>query len=287
MSVLDTFLPLPEDTSLRWPDEFPPHVSASSLSMFERCAEMWRRRYVLGEIEPPSGALVWGSADTKAHAVNFVQKIESHEDLSTDDVQGAFAALFDAEVDAAGGDVDWRDDDPADLKDRGVALVATYHRQVSPRVQPTAVEERFELQLPGVPVPFIGYIDVETGPVAIERKTAKARSQSIPPWYRVQTMGYALAAGKPVELHISAKTKTPAVYTPEEEPGLLLGYSANLSAIAERAITTRVRALLAVYHEFGPDQPWPDAIGTQSWHMAVCEMCGWGPNGSKGCTWWS
>lgn len=285
----DWHLPdLPEVQADGWPAELPQHLSASSLSMLERCPEQWRRRYLLGEKEPPSGSLVWGTVDGKAHAVNFTQKIESHEDLPVSEVQEAFAALVDKEVDERGGasEIDWRDDTPATVKDRGAALVGVYHREVSPRVQPTAVEEHFALEIPGVPVPYIGYIDVSTEQASLERKTAAQRSKTIPPQYQLQTLGYALARSRPIEVHISTRTKVPAVVTPAEEPGLELGFTPGLPARAERVIAARARYLLSLFIEFGPYEPWPDAIGTMAWHTAVCEMCGYGPTGANRCPWW-
>lgn len=285
-----TFVPLTADelaerTQAEWPAELPPHLSASQLSMLERCPEQFRRRYCLGERERPSASLVWGTVDGKAHAVNFTQKIDTHEDVPQSDVEQAFASLMDKDVEERGGagEIDWRDDTPATIKDRGVALVGAYHRQVSPRIQPTAVEEEFSLAIPGVPVPFIGYIDVSTEPLSIERKTASQKSSAIPPQYRFQTLGYALARRKPVEVHISTRTARPAVWTPAEEPGLTLDYSDTLPRRAERMIATRAAYLLSLFETFGPDDPWPDAIGSQAWHTAVCDLCGYRPT----CAWWT
>lgn len=263
-----------------WPRD---HLSASSLSQLERCPEQLRQRYFLDRSEPPSGALVWGKVDGKAHGVNFTQKIDSHEDLSSAEVEEAFAALFDEEVDEQGGEsqIDWRDDKPSSIKDRGAALVGTYHRQVSPRVQPTAVEEEFSIDIPGVPIPFIGYIDVSTAGVSIERKTSSAAAKVIPPQYQLQTLGYMLARQRPVEVHISTRTKLPRVVTPLEEPGLMLPHDPSSRAI--RIIASRARYLQMLYETYGPDEPWPDAIGTMAWHTAACDLCGFRPD----CPWWT
>ena len=272
-----------------WPDELPDHLSQSSLGMLERCPEMFRRRYLLDEKEAPSSSLIWGIADGKAHGVNFTQKIESHEDIPVADVEQAFAAAFDEELDMAGGagEIDWRESTAGTVLDQGVALVSTYHRQVSPRVQPTAVEERFDLEIPGVSVPYIGYIDVSEEGQSIERKTAAQRAKTIPPHYRLQTVTYALARQLPVEVHISTRTKQPAVVTAQEEPGLLLPFTSQVAQQAERVIQNRARHLLALWHDFGLDQPWPDAIGTMAWHTPICELCGWGPTAANTCPWWA
>lgn len=36
------------------------HLSASSVNLYLRCPEAWRRKYVLGEVEPPSEAMACG-----------------------------------------------------------------------------------------------------------------------------------------------------------------------------------------------------------------------------------
>lgn len=281
-ALLDEIIPLPA-RSPEWPwtgrrGELPAHLSASQLSMFERCPEQWRRRYVLHDKERPAAALVWGSADHEAHELNFRQKIASHEDIPVDDVKVAFAEAFDRR--AAEDDIDWGDDGPDKLKDAGVELVAAYHRQVSPTVQPVDVEKQFELVLPGVPVPVHGRIDVVTELPAIERKTAKskpARDEAKPSW-RVQGILYQLVEQRPVAWHVSVKTKTPAVYTPAEMPGLAIAVDARRLAVARALIRTTAGAIRSFYDRFGPEQAWPGALG-DDW---ACSYCGF----KQTCAWW-
>lgn len=272
--TLDALLAEQETPGLVWPDVFPAHLSASQLAMAQRCPEQWRRRYLLGLKERPAAALVWGRADHEAHAVNFTQKIDSHRDLPVSDVRDAFAEAFDHA--AAETDVDWGDDRPGDLKDQGAELVSVYHRTVSPGVQPTAVEHKFELHIPGVPVPVIGYVDVIEDWRAIERKTAKRKETVVKPRWRLQGLLYQLSERKPIEWHVSVKTKTPAVYTPDTEPGLRLE-SAGLET-TRRMVATRAAQLVSLYERFGPDEPWPDAL-SDDW---ACSYCAWRPV----CAWW-
>lgn len=278
---------LPDPPAAAWPAYLPDHLSASQLGMLERCPRQYQFRYVQGAKEPPSTALVWGTADGKAHGVNFTQKIQSHEDMTTSEMREVFATVLDAEVEERGGagEIVWGDDKPAEIQKRGIELVACYHEQVSPRVQPTGVEEKLTLEIPGVPVPYIGYVDVDTAGYVIERKTASQQSKTIPPQYRFQTLGYALARSLPVELHIATRTIKPAVYTPAESPGLALAFDERLAARAEKMIAARARLLVSLCETFGPEEPWPDALGSQAWHMAICDMCGFGPNGNQACEW--
>jgi hypothetical protein len=287
MSLLDDLLPAPaiarvEAPSAVWPAGLPDHLSASSIAMYQRCREQWRRRYVLGERERPGAALVWGSADHFAHEQNFTQKIASGEDLPADDVKVAFAEGFDQAVARNGGEseVVWDDDKPGALKDAGTLLVAVYHETVSPLVQPTAVEEKFTVELPGVPVPVVGRMDVLTAAAAIERKTARQKPQNgepKPDW-RIQGLLYQYVRQQQVDWHVSVKTKTPAVYTPKNAPGLALPVAGPMVAATAELVRTTARDMLAIFQEFGPDEPWPGAV-THPW---ACGFCGFRPS----CRWW-
>lgn len=282
---------------LAWPEGLTGkgHLSASQLTLFARCPEQYRRVYVLGERRPPAGALIFGSADHKAHELNFTQKIESGVDLPADDVKIAFAEAFDREVDRAGGEseVEWENDKPGALKDQGVALVGHYLQKVSPRVQPLAVEERFEITVPGVPLPIIGYVDVraviteqmELGSQdmrrrLIERKTGKRKESEIKPDWRLQGLLYQSVAELPVDWHLSTKTKLPAVYTPTEEPGLHLPYSEGAVRAAQQFARALSRQIVSLYTQYGPDEPWPTGAPVYGW---ACSFCGFRDT----CEWWA
>lgn len=248
------------------------HVSASSLGTFRRCPEQYRQRYLLGRKEPPSIKLLWGRADHQALEANWRQKIDSHKDLPVSEVQDAFAASLDSAVDESGGEAEvvWDGKKPGEVKDAGVELVAAYHRQASPQVQPVAVERRFELELAGVPVPVVGYIDLETEGPLVERKTAARAFKTVPGRYMLQAGVYQLATRRSVDFHASVKTKTPQVLTPASEPGLSFPFSEASAARWERIVVNTTRMLAATYAELGPDEPWPDAIAADG----PCQWCG-------------
>ncbi len=241
--------------------------------------------------EAPSGALIWGIGDSEAAAWNYTAKILTHADLPVTEVEEVFASTIDAKVDEFGGhsQIQWdAGQTAATVKDAGVKLAALYHRQAAPHVQPIAAEGKIEFTLPDLPVPVIGYVDVETIGEIIERKTAKAKFANGRPAgnYLAQARVYQLALGKPLHFHVSTKTKTPAIYTPVEEAGLLMPFTASTVGRAERIVAARARQIMALYNTFGPESPWPDAIGSQAWHTAVCSMCGYGPEAADICSWW-
>lgn len=70
------------------------HLSASQLSRFTRCSEMWRRQYIEGDIVPVGAAAHIGQAVHKAAEINFRQKIQSRTDLPADVLQDAAVQEF-------------------------------------------------------------------------------------------------------------------------------------------------------------------------------------------------
>jgi len=278
MSALDTMLGLGDERPVVLPVD---HLSASQIGMYQRCREQYRRRYVLGEKERPGAALVWGAADHYAHEQNWLQKIESHQDIPVADVELAFAEGFDRAVERNGGEseVDWGQEKPADMKDAGVRLVNAYHTLVSPSVQPTAVEREFSLTVPGVPVPVVGRIDLETAGPGIERKTGKKAESRPKPQWRLQGLIYQLEHGRSVDFHLSVKKKLPEVVTPETNQQMTLPYVPGMARMAESMIRHTAMSIAADYATFGPDEPWQGAI-THDW---ACNFCGF----YKTCPWWA
>jgi hypothetical protein len=64
-------------------------IHQSTLNMAFRCGEQFRRRYLLGEIIPPSIAATRGTALHKANEVNLRQKVATQVDLPVADLKDA------------------------------------------------------------------------------------------------------------------------------------------------------------------------------------------------------
>lgn len=105
--------------------------------------------------------------------VNFVQKIQTGEDLPLDTVQDAAAQSFEEEVKEASLK---EDDDPGKGKDRTVAAVTVYHERVAPQIQPVLVERPLSIKLPGIEV--VQFADVLTADEEI--RDIKVESRSTP-----------------------------------------------------------------------------------------------------------
>lgn len=278
------------------------HLSATSLAMFQRCPEQFRRRYIRGEKERPGAALVLGSAFHFAQERNFSQKITSHEDLSVPEVLEAYHAGFDAAIEKNGGvnEIAWDErEKPDTLRAKGKIVTESYREQVAPSLQPLEVEERFSIELEGVPVRIVGAIDfyghriqglndpdpsdegsheLLYGEKVIDYKTSGKKVSSLKPEWLLQARDYQFVKKAPVEYHVAVKTKEPQIITPQTEQALRIEVSD--SALDTTALLLRrISETIAAYNAtFGPDQYWPGAI-THPW---ACGYCGYRPS----CRWW-
>ena len=64
------------------------------------CREAWRRKYICGEREAPSGAMFLGSRVDDAVSLYYRQIIDEHERLDLEQVKDAYRALWQTELDA-------------------------------------------------------------------------------------------------------------------------------------------------------------------------------------------
>lgn len=252
------------------------HLSASSLAMAMRCPEQWRRRYIKRERERPGAALVVGSAFHQALEFNYGQKIVSHEDVPVSELLEFYGDVaWPMALDKQGGadHVVWNEGERQDAaRERGKGMTALYRTEVAPRIQPLGVEVKFEVDVQ-LPVPVIGYVDVEREQALTEMKTSAKRLSKPKPDWQLQGRLYQWVTGKQVEWHVVSPK---AVCTPLTEPELAL------ETRAQDRIDTLVRRVALVlnhlYATYGPDDAWPGAI-THPW---ACGFCGY----RSSCRWW-
>jgi len=258
------------------------HLSASSLTMYHRCRNQFRLRYLLGLKSPPVGYMLWGGAHHGTFEENFTRKISTQTDMPVGELKDLFVTKVDELTEEAGGDgeVEWESSSRAKVKDEGVKLVQAYREQAAPSVQPVSVEERFDVFVDEVPVPIIGYIDVVERARMIDEKTSSRKVAQPNGQQDAQFGVYQLAKPLPLHMHLCTKTKVPGVYTPAEEPGLEVPFSAERNARTVRWIQNTVKAILADFHRFGPFEPWPGS------HTLSQSPCGWCSFKAHDCEWW-
>lgn len=276
-----------------WPRELLPNLSYTKARMFRRCPEQFRRRYLLGEKARPGWALIAGEADHAAIAHDLTARLDGGPGVASDEVLDLCAQTFDERMDSWGGpgELDWgrlaRDaHSPGDLKQlavkqretviRGVGL---YHSQACPKIVPVGVEVEYERSYPELPVPVIGFVDVETERGAIERKTTAQKKSAMPGDWRLQGLIYTAALNKDMRWDQTIRTKTPQVV----EASFEMKASKANADLARRLLVSTVGQIQDCLARYGIDRPWPDALD----HEWACKLCGWGPfQGNDTCTWW-
>jgi hypothetical protein len=157
-------------------------ISFSQVSMFQRCPEQYRRRYVEKEIIPPAVAMVKGTAVHKAAENNHRQKVVTRTDITRTDVVDIAVETLRATVKNEGLFMD------ADERARGqsavmvdaessvLTMAGLYIDRVAPTIQPAAVELEQVIAINGAGDELSGRIDTVTDDQHIvELKTARKK----------------------------------------------------------------------------------------------------------------
>ena len=159
------------------------HISYTQLNMLTRCGEQYRRRYIEGEVIPPSAALVRGRSCHKANEKNFKQKVETDTDLPKDEVLSAFSDEWESgRYGIAWTEEELGTDSPSTAegrwKDSGVRLLSVYHEEQSPLVHPVTVEDPFRVEFHGSFPALTGIVDRITREGIIEDDKFVSKSPS-------------------------------------------------------------------------------------------------------------
>lgn len=140
-------------------------IRQSSLSTFENCPEMFRRRYIEDEIIPPGIAAHIGTGLHKGAEVNHRAKMVTGRDEPLDVIQdaardGYIQAVKEKQIYVAPEDRPAARLEAEAAIDQTVGLAALYHREVAPTILPALVEHRVEIEVPGLALPVSGTLDV-------------------------------------------------------------------------------------------------------------------------------
>jgi hypothetical protein len=133
-------------------------LSHSSLALFWRCPERWRRRYLEREREPLGAPAALGGAVGAAVAAHLAARLRG-EHLSLLDIDDLFCAEWAQRVPTArlgAGET------PDGMRREGRALVVAYLARIAPLLRPESVERKLELRFDGqADWSVVGYLDVE------------------------------------------------------------------------------------------------------------------------------
>ena len=158
-----------------------PQLHASALGM--TCMEAFRRRYMENEIIPPGVALIVGTGTHASVEKNLSAKIhtgsllplEAVKDAARDGVNNAWeqgVKLDDEEAERGIKAV------KGDAVDKAVRLATLHAKDKAPTLNPTHVERKWSLELPGYDIELVGRIDVQEGLVSIRDTKTSGKTPS-------------------------------------------------------------------------------------------------------------
>jgi putative RecB family exonuclease len=193
-------------------------LSPTQARTFLGCSARWWFKYGLSLPEPKTSSLAFGLAVHRALEINFLQKLESKENLET---AGMVTIFRDCWMEQVGQTVFRDDENPRVLEKTGERLIAKYMDEVAPLVEPAAVEMDVRGVIGGVPVRGrIDLIDVHGRLVDI--KTASRRPSCVPWDYAFQLATYRQitpGASGEARLDTLVKTNTPQLVQQSYEVG--------------------------------------------------------------------
>lgn len=208
-----------------------PQLHATSLNM--KCMEAFRRRYVEGEIIPPGVAMVVGTGVDKAVTKNLDHKIKSRGSLLTlEEVSDIARDGLNEAWDREGVRLDPEEVDlgiktvKGNAVDKAVRLSVLHAQAKAPEIDPTAVQRKWSLDIPGFDVDLVGTMDIQEAACIRDTKTAAKTPAEDIAAKSIQLSAYALAMRsidgiepEKVKLDYLIDTNTPAAKTFEATRG--------------------------------------------------------------------
>jgi len=269
-----------------WPPEIH-HLSASSIGMLFRCPRQFERRYLHGEKERPGEAIVVGSFFHETLDFNYKQKVTSHEDRPLSVLTEFF---YDQAVPAVleenGGVEEIRWDTSLDTaRSDAHRILTAYSHVVMPRIQPIGTEFKFDIDVPDVPVPIIGYVDVWEDKRTVDTKTGKNSVTKVKPSWALQGRLYGWATGRPTEYHSISRAKTPKITTALESEAMIVPVPSEQQAGQMTHLFRLAAAQISFFYERYGRENWPTfgAVPDFTRNMLPCDFCGW----RNGCPAWA
>lgn len=172
-------------------------LSYSSINLYLTCSEAWRRRYVLGQKEPPTPSLLLGSAVHDALERSVLARTTGKQQSS---MPLLFAQAWDERVERE-PDCVWGAETPNDVRGEGLRMASAADVQglvnrltALQDADGPWIEREVHLHVPGVPVPIKGYIDLVTNDgVPGDFKTSRAAWTADKAQSQIQSLFYLAA----------------------------------------------------------------------------------------------
>ncbi|MBV9194631.1 MAG: PD-(D/E)XK nuclease family protein [Solirubrobacterales bacterium] len=289
-AALAARIPVPVRLPIRYDGQPLRHLSHSSYTLWVTCREAWRRKYICGEREAPSGAMFLGSRVDDAMS-DYYRRQLAGERLSLDQVKDAYRELWHKELEAEQEklDVDWTDIHPQAAFEIGLqALDVTFEQLVPKLGEPVAVQRELKYTLvPSLEWTILCYLDLETRGRAltgdevlrivdykVKNKTISARDADRDMQASVYLAGRWLKGQTADEFSFAQiakpgpnrKQMSATLVTTKRSTGQLRATLARIALAASE--------IAATYERLGPERPWGFADPT-SWRCSSKFCSAW------------
>jgi hypothetical protein len=275
-------IPIPLRLPPRYDGQPLSHLSKSSVELFCRCPDAYRRRYVLGVGEPAGAVMFLGSRVDDALTHYYRTLLDSGETLPPEELESFYTANWQQqlELEQEQRGVDWSELDAEVAMTIGREALGVCLQKLVPQLgEPVAVQRKLEFRLhPRAEWTVVGFIDLETRreqpgqerPVA-EVVDWKVKADAVHQQRADRDLqaGLYLAGrwieGDPADSFAFAQALRPGARRKHVSTAL----TRTTRSVGElRAIRARL-ALVAsqiawLYERYGPDRPWGFADPT-SW----------------------
>ena len=253
------------------------HLSQSSIGLFYRCPEAFRRRYICGEKGPASGEMFLGSVVDKTLGHYHQTRLDTNELLPLDELQEFYRRTWQEQREREEADrgIDWSELHSQAAHEIGLEGIGVALKELVPQLgRPVAVQRKLEFALtPKCQWVVQGYIDLET---EVEQ-LGQEHPTNLVVDYKVK--GDPLQQNKAdqdlqASLYLTGRwiegNRAEAFWWPQ-----LLRPGKNRSKIGSkitrtqrtvgqmRAVRMRIaqaaNSIVASYERYGPERPWPFA----------------------------
>lgn len=145
----------------------------SGLDKLWTCGEQFRRIYLTGERLPKGTYVAVGSGVDTAVTRNLANKISDGLLLEIEEVKDI--ARDAASFELSNNEIILDRDEIgigakqayANAIDKAVRLAALHSIEIAPKLHPTHVQRRWEIEVPGIPFDLVGTIDIQEGAIAL------------------------------------------------------------------------------------------------------------------------
>lgn len=167
------------------------HLSITQINMYIRCPRQYFYRYILGIIQPPSGAMTAGGCNAKALEQGY-KEIMKDGKMSTG-ILSLMGDVFHSNWQESSRQVEWfKENEKKDaIENSSLQVLELYGKENMSKQEPVAVEEKIETELLGRK--FVGYIDLIEPKIKItdHKLSGKKYAESRSPRNSLQLIFYA------------------------------------------------------------------------------------------------